>query len=849
MKTIQTFILLLLAALSAQAQLTVYPGPAKISINTTRQMSAYVPLSPNTVNWSINGTVGGNSTYGTVTQTGLYTAPPVVPPDNLITIQVTSTADAMKFTTAQISITQPSVNLWGVYPSTFAAGVPVTLSVNGSNIIPGAYLTIDGQQFPGVFSSSTKLTVNATFPAALAGAKKVYLVNPGNGATTSSSINVTIKNSNVQVSVSPSSGNVPVTGTQQFVATVMGNANTAVTWSATVGSISATGLFTAPNAQGSATIKATSVADPLVFASATVNITKPSVLVSVAPASAQLILSATQQFSATVTNAQNPAVTWTVNNIAGGNATVGKVDATGLYTAPAILPNPASVVVKAVSVEANTVFGSAAVTLKLQPPQMPNLSHARFLDQAAFGATAADLQAVGSLGLNGWLAQQFAMAETPIAMAADNNAAAQQYISRNVHAPDQLRQRMMNALHKIIVISANKNIYSNELVPYWQLLSKHAFGNYRNLLWEITVSPQMGKYLDLANSNKPGLTGGTNENYAREIMQLFALGLTMLNQDGTPVLDANNQAIPTYNQAMVAQVALALTGWTYPTAAGANPGLNNWENFSAPSMEVREQNHDTTAKNLLNGCVIPAGNTVMQATNAVVDCVFNHPNTGPFVVTRLIRDIVMSNPSPAYVQRVVNVWNNNGAGVKGDLKAVLTAILMDSEARNDSATVTGGRLKDSIYEITGFIRQMNGFLAPQNIWLWEFTKMGQSPMTPPSVFGFYPMLYRMPKSPLFGPEFQTYSPTEAVLRGNFIYNLILNPNGSDLKIDRAPFNAVAADPNALIDLANAKLLYGRMPQAMKTSLATAMATATDNNQRVETVLYLTALSGFYQVQF
>lgn len=274
-------------------------------------------------------------------------------------------------------------------------------------------------------------------------------------------------------------------------------------------------------------------------------------------------------------------------------------------------------------------------------------------------------------------------------------------------------------------------------------------------------------------------------------------------------------------------------------------GVSNWESFNAPAMEAREQFHDTTAKTLIGGCTIPAGLTVAAETNRVIDCVFNHPNTAPFIVTRLIRDLVMSNPSPAYVQRVVQVWNNNA----GDLKAVVTAILLDTEARNDTATAQQGRLKDPLYHMVSFIRAMNGSLTPNHVRTWTLTQMGQTPLAPPSVFGHYAMQYRLKGGALAGPEFQIYSPTEAMLRGNFFHELLNSPNSSDLKIDLTPFQTIASDTNATIELVNARLLYGRMSPAFKTSLATAMAAAADNNQRMITALYLTTLSGQFAVQY
>jgi uncharacterized protein (DUF1800 family) len=820
-------------------------------------MSAYVPLSPNTVTWAINGVVGGNATFGTVTPTGLYTPPAAVPaePGNVITVKVASTADPAKFGTATLTITKPQTWVWSVFPSSFPAGA-VNLSVNGSNFVPGAVATINNQPLPTVFVSSTKLTVAATIPEAMMGTAQIRAVNPAPGATTSTPVNVTVTAAvpPVTVSVNPPSASMVTGALQQFAATVTGNANTSVTWTATAGTISSGGLYMAPASlpnPPTATVRATSVADNTKFATATVSLTA-GVTITLTPPTAQVTLGAAQQFTATVTNAQNPAVTWSVNNVAGGNSVVGTISSGGLYTAPAALPNPAQVTVRATSVQSPASFAQSAVAVlapAVPPPPAVNLTHARFLEQAAFGPTTAELANIGQLGINAWLDQQFAMPETFITVPGENSAAAQQYLSRLVMAPDQLRQRMINALAKIVVISGNKNIYPNELVPYWQILSRNAFGSYRQLLWEVTVSPQMGKYLDLANSMKAVGAGGTNENYARELMQLFTIGLVKLNGDGTPQLDGQGKTIPTYDQATVVQVARALTGWTYPSGPGGNMTGNNWEAFHMPMMEVRENNHDTSFKTLPNGCTIPSGQTVAAETGMVLDCLMAHPNVGPFIVQRLIRDIVTSNPSPAYVQRVVNVWNNNGNGIKGDLKAVLKAILIDAEARQDQATPQQGRLKDAIYHFAAFIRGLNGSLNPQNYRPWELSTMGMAPLSPPSVFSFYSALYRIPGSALAGPEFQIYTPTESMIRGNFFYAALTQPNASDMKVDLTPFNAVANDSNAIIERVNNQLLYGRMPQAMKTSLAAAMSLAPDNNQRVITALYLTVLSGQYTVQY
>ena len=474
----------------------------------------------------------------------------------------------------------------------------------------------------------------------------------------------------------------------------------------------------------------------------------------------------------------------------------------------------------------------------------PDLSAARWLEQAAFGPTPTALARVKLIGQGAWLNEQLLMPETAITLPASggmsNSVMQAQYLNRLAAANDQLRQRMAYALGQILVVSLNKNGYPDEIVPHLQLLSRHAFGNYRALLGELATSPQMGKYLDMANSNKPSPGGGANENFARELMQLFSIGLVRLNPDGSALLNAGSP-LPSYGQADVQDLALAFTGWTY---AGA--GNNNWENFSGP-LQPRDVNHDRRAKAFL-GCALPAGQSTRQDMTAALDCVFAHPNVGPFLATRLIRSLVSSNPSPAYVQRMAAVFDNNGAGVRGDLRALLQAILLDAEARDDAASANSGRLKDPIFHILGLVRALGGTLIATNQQAWSFTRLSQTPLAPPSVFSYFSPMFRVPHSALFGPEFQIYSPTEAVLRGNLMWDM-LSTSGGDFPLDLSRFVNLGGNTAALIDAVDQALLYGRMPQAMRQSLANAIAVQSDNRSRALTALYLTTLSGQHAVQY
>ena len=755
--------------------ITVYSS-YKIEIGASRQLTAYVPLSPNTVTWTVNGIPGGNATVGTISASGLYQAPAAVPMQNAVTVRATSTAYPAKYGEATMTVTQVGVHLWSSYPSTVAPGA-FTLRLNGSNFTDGVVVTFGGVPLASTRVSATELRVTGSASAAQAGTQvPLKVAQTGVGATTSET---------VMVSVGSGTTNPPP-----------------------------------PN---------------------------PGISVAVSPTSATLAPGATQAFGATITGSTNTAVAWSVNGITGGNATVGTISAAGLYTAPAAVPSPATVSVRATSAASTSAYAQASVTIA--GPANPgtgtgtaDLAAARLLEQASFGPTPASIARVKQLGAAGWIDEQLALPETAIPLTGNDNRVAQsQYLNRLSAAPDQLRQRVAYALSQVIVISINKNNYPEQIVPYLQALSRHAFGNYRALLGEISTSPQMGKYLDIANSNKPTTGGGANENYSRELLQLFTIGLLRLNPDGTPMLNASGQTIPTYTQAEVQQLALAFTGWTY-----AGSGTNNWENFSGP-MVPRDVNHDMRAKAFL-GCNLPANQSTQQDMAAALDCVLAHPNVGPFISLRLIRSLVKSNPSPAYVQRVASVFNNNGAGVRGDLKATVRAILLDAEARNDTADATSGRLKDPFFHVLSIARALGGSISPTNQAAWSFSRTGQTPLAPPSVFGFYSPLFRAPQSSLYGPEFQIYTPTEATLRGNFIWELLTNPGVDFPGVSITRFVNLGGDIPALINACDQTFLYGRMSPAMRQSLATAMAAQQDNSNRALTALYLTLLSGQHAVQ-
>jgi uncharacterized protein (DUF1800 family) len=655
----------------------------------------------------------------------------------------------------------------------------------------------------------------------------------------------------IAVNINPASATVNTGATQQFTATVTGTANTAVTWqvngitggNSTVGTISSIGLFTAPTAVPASpvTVTAVSQADSTKKASATVGINTPPpvVAISITPTAASLATSATQQFTATVTGTANTAVTWQVNNVAGGDPANGTITSGGLYTAPASIPS-AGITVTAVSQADNTKKASANVSI-LDPQQ---ITIGRFLDQTTFGPTATLIAHVKQIGMQGFLNEQFGLPESPLPdpSTATNSANIDAVVANALTGQDQLRQRVMYAYSEIFVEAMFKNYNADMIAPWRRLLSRNAFGNYRTLLKELTNDSSMGQFLDSANSGVFG--GAANENYPREVMQLFSIGLYKLNQDGSQQLDALGQPVPTYTQTDVQQLALALTGWTYDNASHM-AGSGNYNYYPAPMLSVPGK-HNTSQKTLL-GQTIPAGLSPQQELDAVINILFNHPNVGPFLATRLIRALVTSNPSPAYITRVAAVFNDNGQGVRGDLKAVINAIIMDTEARNDAPPSNFGRLRTPVQALLLMCRALNLTPGAASQFNYQLYTMGEAILDAPSVFGHYSPTFRIPKgNGLFGPEFQIYTATEAANRGNFMYQFLYSSYPINPTLQ--PLVSIAGSPATLINALDNALLFGRMLPSTRTALFNAVPMQYDNNARVLGAVYLVVTSGEFLVQ-
>jgi uncharacterized protein (DUF1800 family) len=606
--------------------------------------------------------------------------------------------------------------------------------------------------------------------------------------------------------------------------------------------VSSTRLTATGNAAqtGSVTITIANPGPESVSTPLTINVVS-NIGVSVTPNTASLVPGASQQFQATVSGTPNQSVTWKVNGVTGGNAATGTITQAGLYTAPGSVPASA-ITVGAVSQADNATQGTASVTFV----DSQAVTYGRFLDQTTFGPTPQLMAHIRQTGLQAFLDEQLVTPESqwPAVNSATIGGVENAFFLNALNGQDQLRQRVIFALTEIFVIATNKNVNGNEIVPWLQLLSRNAFGNYRTLLREITLDASMGKYLDLSNSARPGIAGGANENYPREVMQLFSIGLWKLNQDGSQQLDGQGNPIPAYDQNDVRQLALALTGWTYGNPSNTPPQNVNSNYYPGPMLPVAN-NHDRTQKTIF-GQTLAANQTHVQDLDAAIDILFNHPNVGPFIATRLIRALVTSNPSPAYIARVAAVFNDNNQGVRGDMKSVIRAIVMDAEARNDTPPANFGRLRTPVQQTIAFLRALNIPSGQPTQFAYIYYSMGEPMLDAPSVFGHYSPMYRVPRSSLFGPEFQIYSPSEAMNRANFIYSWMTSTYPINPALQ--PFVNVAGNATALINAADNALLYGRMSPQMRAALMNALPAMIDNNQRVFTVLYLTATSSDYLIQ-
>ncbi len=482
----------------------------------------------------------------------------------------------------------------------------------------------------------------------------------------------------------------------------------------------------------------------------------------------------------------------------------------------------------------------------------------RLARQASFGPTPDLLNQIATLGTAGWIDKQLATTGSTYADLAvarrsqscgTNITCMHRYFSRYtvamrfyadaVTAPDQLRQRVAFALSQMIVASDQEVHSAAGTAQFNQLFLTNAFGNYRTLLKAVTLNAYMGDYLDMADSSKTA----PSENYAREFLQLFSMGPNQLNGDGTPRRDATGATIPNYGPDDIRGIARALTGWTYARIGNAGLRDQTARDYVRPMIAVPDR-YDAGEKQFL-GTRVPAGASQQASVDAVVDAAFNHPSTGPFVVRHLIVHLVTANPSPAFVGRVAAVFANNGSGVRGDLKAVVRAILTDPEARtaprNDS-----GKLKEPVLAMVGLARAI-GMTTDGYAFIANDGSLGQPVMHAPSVFNFYPINYPLPGSTtLYSPAAKLLNSSTVLRLNNFVYGWtsasdrqtgqFRTPSGlgvaSGTKLVWSTWEAFGDNVDAMVAAVDVLLLGNSLTPTQRSAMRNAALAINDRNARL-----------------
>ena len=654
------------------------------------------------------------------------------------------------------------------------------------------------------------------------------------------------------VVVSPAKASIRAGSTRRFFARVSDGLGPKVVWSvngvkggsATTGTIDGDGNFAAPELpppNNVVVIEASSAGTAGVSGKAALTLLNPiPVITSVDPKTLvygrQTIVvqgSGFVQGSQIKMTGEALPTRYVSNNRLTGTATLVPVPG-GLAAFTVFNPDPG-----------NDTSAPAAVPVGLAHPKVSYLAAARFLEQASWGPSAESIAHLQDVGFEAWLAEQFAAPASfykSSTSTADNLTEQQsEFFVHAVTGKDQLRQRVAFSLGQVFVVSGLKTGQPRQMVPYQNMLLRDAFGTYANLLRDVTLSPTMGVYLDLVNDDQGNPTAGTspNENYARELLQLFSIGTVGLNPDGSETGKA------TYNQDTITNLARALTGWTFPGKAlteGHNP-----ESFDGPMIAV-EANHDRGRKVIVGGVELPAGQPADRDLAGVLHALADHSNTAPFVSLRLIQHLVMSDPSPAYLGRVSGVFTSSG----GDLQAVVKQILMDPEARQGddpeaALQIDGGHWREPVLCVIAMMRNLQASVRSDNRLERFPTNLGQRVFYPGSVFNDYSPLYRT-SSGLLAPEFELLSSGTALMRANVVRNLEERGLNGDAQFDTAPFVALAGAPGELVDAVDRVFLFGRLPARLKEAIVTAVSATHDYNLRVRNAIYLVASCALYQVQ-
>jgi uncharacterized protein (DUF1800 family) len=875
------------------------------------------------VTYFVNGIAGGNAELGTVDSTGLYTAPAVVPiPNTVIVTSTTSKFPDYPKGSASLSVLNPIPVLNTVTPTALSEG-STTVTVTGSQFVYGAKILWNGAAVSTTYVSPTQLVASIAAPKP--GSFPLSVSNPDPGSTTTKTIPVTVGPGQVVLKLDPSEGtSVRVSNSIYIGLTVTGTENTGVNIFVNGLAGGNTQIGTAvSNADGSITYTAPAVVpSPNVVQLTLVSVDNPNVSISRNIAVLNPIPVLTSATPSSFNVGTSSVVMRGGSFISGakvlvnGSAVPTTFDSGSQLTASIPITTPGDLDLQVLNPDpgpatSNDLIASVAGT---PDPLVSPQDASRFLDQATFGATDADIHHLSQIGYQTWLNEQFNMPQTfgapaveqalilnnPPCAASDLKCNTALFLQNNqneiyvqnafwqqsLSASDQLRQRVAYTLSELFVISgttpAVQNMPRGE-ANYYDMLGADAFGNFRQLLQDVTLSPMMGQFLSMLQNDKGDANTDPDENYAREVMQLFSTGLYLLNDDGTLKLDSGGNPIPTYSNNDVMGLAKVFTGfsWNVP----GNTSDTAWSNCCVYvgtgygedllAMQAYPNHHSTAQKDFL-GVTIPSS-TSPDATGDLkiaLDTLFNHPNLPAFFSKQMIQHLVTSNPSPAYVGRVAAIFKDNGSGVRGDINAVIAAVLLDTEARDAAAASSNpqaGKVREALIRYTKWARAFtaqsrNGgyYIGSAEDPIWA---LGQMPMRSPTVFNWFSPGYTPPgtsigQAGLLAPEMQMTNVTTVVGYLNFMQFAIGSDakDGSDLFASYGAEMGVASSPDDLADRVNLLLMEGQMDSTLHSEIVGAVSAIPIPNgnqgainsallKRVQTAIYLTMASPAFCAQF
>ncbi len=845
----------LAAATTPVASLKLGPSTATLRAGASVTFSlTWVGAPSSTVKWTVASTAKAfTGSLGTVSASGVYTAPALPPVPNTVVVTATDSANTTLISSSTLTLLNPAPVITSLAPNYINTGLAYHITVNGTGFLATSKLTFNGVAVAATYVSGTQFTLTGTSALAAGTKIPITVINPDPGGATSNTANLTV-DAPVSVTLTPDGRTIRCGAQLTFTAHVANNTDQAVTWLlngaapvAALGTITSTGLYTAPAdlpATPAVTVTAVSHADPTAKATVTVNLQNPMPVVTsvnpnpVIPGNATLTINGSGfAKGATVTFAGGTLATTWVSDTKLTAAAVVTMPVGRLAAVKVTNPNPGTLT-------------SVPVAVPVRPAveKVSYSSAVRFLEMATFGPTPASVLELQASGVPQWLASQFQQSPAVWPDPLDPNEGVGRlqtaFFDVAMHGTDQLRQRASFALASILVASAAKDNQFEQMVGYQRLMGASAFGTYRNLLGAVTLNPAMGYFLDMVNNDKANPTKGTvaNENYAREVMQLFSLGLVQLHPDGTKVL-SGGATVPEYDQSAVTQMAKVMTGWTYAPDAGFQSHWTNPPYYFAP-MVAFEEHHDQTQKsiNLPSPCLIPAGGSAAGDLNMALDCIARQTNVAPFISYRLIQRLVMSNPSSSYVMRVADAFRQSG----GNLQATLTQVLTDPEASVEGS----GKLREPVLYATQLLRALNANVTSSAGLEGQSNAMGQAAMAPASVFSYFSPFYMVAGNtppPVPAPEFQIMNATTVLARANFAYRVATNGVSGTIKVDLTNLQDLAANPADLVEAVNQALYRGEMTASERSILLGAASGSTSALGRVRSVLYAAGAAPQYEV--